>query len=71
MAKQGGPVERAIKRAIAARKETRYVTAKASGVSYPTVFRFLDSEGADIRLSTVETLVEYLGLEVKPKGKKG
>ena len=47
MAKQAGPVERAIKRAIAARKETRYVTAKESGVNYATLFRFLDSAGAE------------------------
>jgi DNA-binding phage protein len=70
MAAAKGPIERAIKRAIAARKETRYVTAKEAGVNYATLFRFLDDD-ADIRLSTVEALAEYLGLELKPKSKKG
>jgi DNA-binding phage protein len=66
MSKTAGVIERVIKRAIAARKETRYVTAKESGVNYATLARFLDDR-ADVRLSTIEALANYLGLELKPK----
>ena len=61
-------VGRALQRAIAARKETRYRTAKGAGVDYGTLCRFLD-RGADVRLATVEALADYLGLELKPRGK--
>jgi hypothetical protein len=63
-----GPIDRALRKAIAAQKESRYATAKRSGVPYPTLTRFLD-EHADIRLSTVEALSVYLNLELAPKKK--
>jgi hypothetical protein len=58
----------ALKRAIAARKETRYATALHAEINYRTLQRWLD-EDADIRLSTVQALADYLGLELKPKSK--
>jgi hypothetical protein len=61
-----GPIERALRKSIADRKETRYATAKGASVTYPTLVRFLDGK-ADIRLSTVEAFCEYLGLELKAK----
>jgi DNA-binding phage protein len=56
-----------LRRAIAARKETRYRTSKSSGVTHRTLDRFLD-EQADVRLSTVQALADYLNLELKAKG---
>ena len=56
-----GQIDRALRKAIAGRRETRYATAKGSGVHYPTLVRFLDGK-ADIRLSTLEALANYLGL---------
>ena len=63
-----GNLERAIKKAITARRESRYATAKGAGLNYSALVRFLDSE-ADVRLSTVEALANYLALELKPKSK--
>ena len=61
-------IDQVLRRAVAARKENRYATAKRAGVQYTTLVRWLD-EKADIRLSTVEALAEYLALELKPKSK--
>lgn len=61
-------IERAIRKAIAARKETRYRTAKDSGVDYAALARFLDGK-ASLKLESVELLAEYLMLELKPKSK--
>jgi DNA-binding Xre family transcriptional regulator len=58
-------IEQALRRAIAARKETRYATARNANVTYTTLARWLD-KGSDIRLSTIEALCGYLGLELKP-----
>lgn len=47
--------------------ESRYGIAKAAGVDYYTLARFLD-EGRDIQLSTVQKLAEYFGMRfTKPK----
>ncbi len=62
-------IDKALRRAIAARKETRYTTAKGAGVTYRTLARWLDDETTDIRLTTVEALAAYLALELKPKSK--
>jgi hypothetical protein len=63
-------IERAIRKAIADRKESKYATAKGAKLDYASFVRFLDGN-ADVRLSTVEALVEYLGLELKPRSKRG
>jgi hypothetical protein len=63
-------VERAIRKAIAERKESKYATAKGAKLDYASFVRFLNGK-ADVRLSTVEALVEYLVLELKPKSKRG
>ncbi len=51
-----------IRTAVERRKETRYRTAKGSGIGYKALTRFLN--GADIRLSTAQHLVNYLRLEL-------
>ena len=61
-------IGRTLRRAIAARKETRYRTAKDSGVDYAALARFLDGK-ASLKLESVELLAAYLGLELKPKGR--
>jgi hypothetical protein len=58
-------IDDVLRRAVAARKETRYASAHNAGITYRTFARWLDEE-ADIRLSTVEALATYLGLELKP-----
>ena len=45
---------------------TRYRIAKDSGVDHTALSRFL-TEGRDIRVSTVDALASYLGLELQPK----
>jgi len=59
-----------LKRSIESSGKTRYAIAKGAGVEYSVLLRFLD-HGRDIRLSTVEALAEYLGLEMKPARKVG
>jgi hypothetical protein len=55
---------------------TRYQVAKDSGVAITTLSNFLyppkGEKAVDLRLSTVDALADYLGLEVQPaaKGKK-
>jgi hypothetical protein len=63
-------IDQTLRRAIAARKESRYATAVGAGVTYRTLARWLD-EKADIRLRSVEALAAYLGLELKPTTKGG
>jgi hypothetical protein len=65
-----GVLEKALRQAIAARKESRYATAKGSGVKYTTLARFLDRE-ADVRFSIIEKLAAYLALELRPKSRRG
>jgi len=45
---------------------TRYVVAKGSGVDHTALSRFLVG-GRDLRVSTVDALADYLGLELAPK----
>jgi hypothetical protein len=59
-------IEKAIRKAIADRDESRYATAKGARLDYASFVRFLDGK-ADVRLSTVEALAEYLQLELRPK----
>jgi hypothetical protein len=63
-----GPIERTIRRALAARlkRETRYRVAKQTGVSYQAISSFVAGE-ADMRLSSIEALCGYLKLELKSK----
>ena len=63
-----GAIRQAIVRTFKKSGQTRYQLAKGSGVDYAALSRFL--EGADIRLSTVELLADYLGLTVTTKGNK-
>ena len=51
------------------RKESRYATAKGSGVKYTTLEHFLDRE-ADVRFSIIEKLAAYLALELRPKSRR-
>ena len=67
-----GPIERTIRRALAARlkRESRYRIAKQTGVSYQAISSFL-AEEADMRLSSIECFCRYLGLELNSKAKGG
>jgi hypothetical protein len=60
-----GAIEQALRKAIQARNESRYRTAKGAGMNYAALCRFLD-ESADIRLSSVEGLASHLELELVP-----
>jgi DNA-binding phage protein len=66
-----GPIERTLRRALAARlkTETRYRVAKQTGVSYQAISSFLTHE-ADMRLSSIEALCAYLGLEIAAKQRR-
>ena len=45
---------------------TRYAIAKATSLDHTALTRFL-AEGRDVRLSTVDALADYLGLELQPR----
>lgn len=45
---------------------TRYQVAKGSGVDHTNLSRFL-FEGRDVRVSTVDRLSKFLGLELQQK----
>jgi DNA-binding phage protein len=45
---------------------TRYVIAKGASVDHTALSRFL-VEGRDVRVSTVDRVADYLGLELRPK----
>jgi transcriptional regulator with XRE-family HTH domain len=45
---------------------TLYSVAKGSGVTHPSLLRFMSGE-RDIRLETADKLAAYLGLELQPK----
>jgi hypothetical protein len=64
-------MDEVLRRGIARLKETRYATARKSGVHYNTLARWLDEKDTDIRLSTAQDLANYLELELKPKSKGG
>ena len=55
-----GAVEEAMRRGV-----TRYRIAHDSGVDHTGLSRFL-TEGRDVRVSTVDALAGYLGLELRP-----
>ena len=57
---------RAAVKAALDRGITRYVVAKGSGVDHTALSQFL-VEGRDLRVSTVDSLADYLGLELTPK----
>jgi transcriptional regulator with XRE-family HTH domain len=52
--------------------QTRYAIAKATGVSQATLSRFMNG-GRGLPMKTLDTLAEYLGLElvVRSVSKKG
>ena len=67
------PLSASLRKAVEAavkEGETRYSVAKGAGVDYSVLVRWLD-EGRDIRLSTVDQIAEYLGLDLTAIKKSG
>jgi DNA-binding phage protein len=58
-----------LRRAIQKSRKTRYRIAQESGVSEATLCRFV--HGSNMRTDTVDPLVETLGLELRPRRRKG
>ncbi len=56
---------RAAVQAALAEGATRYQVGKGAGVDHTVLSRFL-FEGRDVRVSTVDALAGYLGLELTP-----
>ena len=56
-----------LKAAIEARDATFYRIAKDAEVNWSALQRFVDGTRPDFRISTVDRLCEYLGLELQPK----
>ncbi len=56
---------RAATKGAVRRGVTRYRIAKDSGIDHTALSRFL-TEGRDLRLSTVDALASYQGLELQP-----
>ena len=59
-----------IRKAIRDCGMTRYVIAKRTGVSQGVLSRFMNGQNA-LTLTTVDKLVEELGLELIVRGKRG
>lgn len=59
-----------LRRAIRRSGLTLYRVAKNAGLPYAVVHRFMRGE-RDVYLETASRLAESLGLELKPKRKKG
>ena len=57
-----------LRKAIKQSKQSLYRVAKGAGISYAVVFHFVKGKRQDIRLSTVQALCDYLGLELTGKG---
>jgi len=57
---------RAAVRTALERGVTRYRIAKDAGLDHTALTRFL-VDGRDLRVSTVDSLADYLGLELAPK----
>lgn len=57
-----------LRRAIRDSGETPYRIAKDAGVDQSVLSKFIHGE-RDLKLSTVEKLAGYLGLELRPKRK--
>ncbi len=63
------PISEALRAAVRTALErgcTRYRIAKDAGLDHTALTRFL-AHGRDVRLSTVDALADYLGLELRPK----
>ena len=58
-----------IRSALATCGETRYRVEKNSGLTEPQLCRFAAGEG--MSMSALDTLAEYLGLEIVVRGKGG
>jgi hypothetical protein len=58
-----------LRRAMDGSGETLYRIAKDSGVDYAIVHKFYHRE-RDMKLETASRIVEHLGLELRPKGKR-
>jgi len=61
------PISEALRAAVRtalAHGVTRYRIAKDAGLDHTALTRFL-AEGRDVRLSTVDALADYLGLELR------
>lgn len=53
-----------LRKAILDSKKSANVLAQESGVPQPTITRFLN--GADMKVSTIDKLADYLRLELQP-----
>lgn len=59
-----------LRAAIEAADDTYYRIAKDAEVDWGTLQRFVDGRRPNIRIDTIDKLCEYLGLELRPKGRK-
>jgi len=64
-----GMIMESLAKAIKESGKSRYRIAKDTGVDNTVLFRIVN--GGNCNVQTLEVLCEYLGLELKPKKKKG
>ena len=63
-------IRQAIREAIESDKRSRYRIAQETGISEPMLCLFMQSKRG-MTLERLELLAEYLGLEIRPKSRKG
>jgi DNA-binding Xre family transcriptional regulator len=63
-------VSKQLRDAIESQDVTLYRISRDAEVDWGTLQRFIDGRRPDIRMSTVDKLCEYLGLELQTKKKK-
>jgi DNA-binding Xre family transcriptional regulator len=54
----------------ATKRKTLYRIAKESDVAWAVLSRFLTGERPTLRTDTMDRLCDYLGLELRPKGRR-
>lgn len=70
MAKQRTKLSDQIRQAVATCGQTRYATAKATGISEATLCRFMSGERG-LPMKTLDVLADYLELNITAPKRKG
>jgi transcriptional regulator with XRE-family HTH domain len=70
MAKPRMKLSDQIRQAIETCGQTRYAIAKATGISEPTLSRFMSGERG-LPMKTLDTLADYLNLDIQATKRKG
>ena len=60
-------IDQVLRRAIKNSGETRYRICQGTGLGHTALSRFVNGTTPDPRLTTVQALCDYFGLELRPR----